>query len=445
MTRWKITLRCRYSIMARLGLFFIAAAVFLSSPWVLSDGPGGPVGGTGHFTGSLKPSLGTYISDIFDRDQSYCSPLTEIVSGCEQPVQQSSTALLITDAERVVSAFNFSDLFHVHGPEKDVSDYEQVMGIPADKPLYKIGPQDINVTTAVDSDFASLSPADKGKAKAFYDSLDESAKKFKVLWKGPNGKISSIPIAQYPNFFLGDKISNVLDENGKPLEPGWLWQKALTFVGGDPVKAMRFLAYRGVEPEQRIARTDNTIALNHGDQQTANSPDSIWIALPQSLSSAASIPDDLELKLIAAHPNPDGHHATVNKNYHIFSSAYIGCILASRGHSVDEIVKVEAAFSDAYRDFTFRNEVCSQAHIPAPQNAMSSIASDDAIDLMGQLKRDSTSTDSKMNSLKNNREWPTDRYDKAKALVLQYLLDWDWTRAQHEAGARWGAETCKKN
>jgi hypothetical protein len=46
---------------------------------------------------------------------------------------------------------------------------------------------------------------------------------------------------------------------------------------------------------------------------------------------------------------------------------------------------------------------------------------------------------------KNNpMNWEKKRFDEAKLKAMTYLVDWDWTVKQHEIGASFGANNCKK-
>ena len=42
----------------------------------------------------------------------------------------------------------------------------------------------------------------------------------------------------------------------------------------------------------------------------------------------------------------------------------------------------------------------------------------------------------------NRFGWPQERYDRARAKAMTYLIDWEWTTKQHEIGAAFGAENC---
>lgn len=46
--------------------------------------------------------------------------------------------------------------------------------------------------------------------------------------------------------------------------------------------------------------------------------------------------------------------------------------------------------------------------------------------------------------VKKPSEWTEDRFQKAQHRAMTYLVDWEWTVGQHEAGAKFAAEKCTK-
>lgn len=49
----------------------------------------------------------------------------------------------------------------------------------------------------------------------------------------------------------------------------------------------------------------------------------------------------------------------------------------------------------------------------------------------------------KASPTKNSWGWSDERYEKARLKALTYLVDWEWTMAQHEAGAAFAVKHCK--
>lgn len=392
--------------------------------------------GTGYFTGAVSPSLGTWISYSLRPDVGYCTPEDLIDSESPEGSRENLLSLLVNDAFRIAGAFNAGSLLRIRS---HANDYKAVLGIPPEKSIFQIGPQDINVTVAVKREFAQAPEKDRAATKELYDEVDRRALHFKVYRKTVGAKARALREVQ--NASLGNRLEDVIDGEGRSLQAGWLWRLALEKADHDPVKAIKYLSYRGVEPEFRIGYEDGHHVLNAIDPAD---PSNRIFSLPDSLSSEVSIPTSLEEEIIRSYKAVGANTSNIfNKSYHSYSSAYVGCLLASRGHDLQEIVRVTKSLALAYRDFTFRHQVCARAKKPRPPG-MPYNSRDDAVALFAQLNRDSQNLAVKVSSLKNVLAWPEERFAKARAYVSQWLLDWVWTESLHERGARWGAKVCSR-
>ena len=396
----------------------------------------------GRFTGAVKPALeiGEVLSAFFSIDQSYCGPPLAVPTDCPQYSQGPSLNLMFADVQSILSAAVFSDPLDMltKWPSDLVADYKKALGIAKNKSLFALGPQDVNVANVIPMEFATLSFEQQKAIQLFYENLEKRSQKF--VAKIPQGKMG---LERYPNIFLGDKISNVLDENSKPLEPGWLWREALAQSKNDTRAAIQLLSYCGASPTF-WAR------MNWITEMNFRCPKVPLLLMSQAASEKPSLPADLEAKIKQVNEAVDdrdsaGHPLSLyinNKSYHFYSAAYVACHLAAQAHPKERIVSVEKAMASAYVDFTFRHKVCRKAKYPMKEDAHANVA-DDATALLGFIRRNEGSTDQKMALITNFFHWNPIRFEKAKTKANQWLLDWDWTIAQHEAGAEWGFEMCK--
>jgi hypothetical protein len=428
-------------------LVLLVGAAGLTSSSAFSDGTFRTESDMSHFTGSIHTGLWQTLGSLFTIDNRYCGAPSKSAD-CPYENSPAPISMLSQDAKGVASAFLMTDTSNsLRNAEKDLADYEQLFAIPKGKPFYSLGPQDVAIENGLTQKFHHLPLDEQRSIQSFYQGLETLKSTLAVDATGPHGERGFTLLTQFPNFFLGGNSSHVFDPQHHYLSEGWLWDAALKHTGQDPVKAMTLLAYCGANEGYRSPL--NNTPFNPEDQLVC--PQIPWIEMNGSLSSSAEIPKELEAEIIQTH-SALGHYVppgqtqawVPSKNYHIFASAYVGCQLAAQGHPVDRIVAVERALSSAYRDFTFRNEVCSIAHSPAGQSQPGTV-SDDGVALIQQLKRsDSRNIDQKISGLRNSYDWNPQRFKKAKLQVKEWLLDWDWTIAQHEVGARWGAEVCGK-
>jgi len=286
-------------------------------------------------------------------------------------------------------------------------------------------------------------------------SITEAEKEKRIANFQDQTKLMTMEKHLHPvNSFPGAKAENVLDENGKPLHNGWFWEEALKESGNDPVKAMSLLSFCGQDTNYGSASK-----MHNGDFLNCSEYGN-WAHMPSILPDGAQLPPALEKEIVDVHqasPLPSANLQNkvlgtgTAKNYHTMESALIACQLAHKGYPKDEIVNISRDLGIIYRDLSYRHLTCplregsagSKEQMMSKTSESSMQVYQDALTLMDTLNRDDKSNaDTKLAKVSKPKGWDDKRYAQARIVTKQMLLDWDWTAAQHEDGAKWAVSVC---
>lgn len=150
---------------------------------------------------------------------------------------------------------------------------------------------------------------------------------------------------------LGDKAGvNRLD-----LQPGWLYQKALQFTGGNPNKALMLIGMCG---------HDDT---NQGVFQTPQTNENLcpsWTSdffISGSLGHEVDIHEDLKRKILTTQYPGRSPLQVASKNYHVLGAAFMTCQMIEAGLSPFVAIRVESIAANLYRGI----RLCQQIETPA--------------------------------------------------------------------------------
>jgi hypothetical protein len=151
------------------------------------------------------------------------------------------------------------------------------------------------------------------------------------------------------------------------------------------------------------------------------------------------------------------------KYYHVYAAAFISCEMIKRGHDPNLVVFLQQALAWAYRtvmvdkyySFDAKPNVCYYDPVTADAGELIRRWTGGGIHVsLPGFSASTPRTNLRFpvpEALDNNPQWITmirpkgwteERFKKAKALFNLIMLDWDWTMAQHRAGAEFAAKNC---
>lgn len=177
------------------------------------------------------------------------------------------------------------------------------------------------------------------------------------------------------------------------MKAGWVWDLAMKHADNDPQTAFRLIALCG---HDNLFQKPDFVLGNISNYFYC--PSSLYF-LPRSLNAEADISNALKEKILKtkmkSNYSLDAEYFDAKnlspKYYHVYAGAFVACEMISRGHSPESEIIAAKELARGYR----------LATLP---------------------------TNTRTLSLQQLREWS---------------VDFEWTEAQHVAGAKFAAKVCK--
>lgn len=182
-------------------------------------------------------------------------------------------------------------------------------------------------------------------------------------------------------------------------------------------------------------------------------PENLFFAAG-ALAPEADIPQALKARTREfSDDNPDAAEHEREKNYHVLAAAFVACEMISRGHPPSDIIHLQKVLAWSYRTATYSQYVCADSdeaelmrrwavggqRLHVGNSTFDIPQSNFSIAIPAWLDKNP-----EWNALQRPKGWTESRYDDAKFKFQKNMIDWDWTIAQHEAGARFGAKVCAR-
>ena len=264
-----------------------------------------------------------------------------------------------------------------------------------------------------------------------------------------------------------DEVASILTlpENVDPkLKAGWLWDRAMKFSGGNSTLAMNLIGICG----------HDTINNSFHDLKCP-SPQS-YMFVPASLGENVTVSQKTIWNVIAAHQDDFGVEGIgiSAKYYHVIGAARLGCALKKCNATAAITAKAQAELAMAYRGIKLctilrknkkdLDDLLRLYKAPDDQEKLkSAIASGRAGDakevgamilylqnyvVIGDMN---ICTDYrnpvKSDPLKDTYKCPAlvENCEAAKKKLNSWMMDFEWTREQHNVGSKFGYEKCSSD
>lgn len=175
------------------------------------------------------------------------------------------------------------------------------------------------------------------------------------------------------------------------------------------------------------------------------------------LDASADISPELKQQLNAT--GTRDNYTEHQKNYHVLAAAFVACEMVSRGHPPHLVVALQKVLAWAYRTSSYKTYFCDTDYSGEHKDAVElmrrwSLGGQNlsALDKTIEIPQSNFSVsippwldqNPTWNDWQKPKGWTNKRYSEAKKEFKTIMLGWDWTIAQHEAGARFGAKVCAK-
>lgn len=295
-------------------------------------------------------------------------------------------------------------------------------------------------------------------AKKFYSGMGKL---------GPKKKGAHSHSLRIADLQSNDEVASILTlpENvDRNLKPGWLWDRAMKFSGGNSTLAMNLIGMCG----------HDTINNSFHDLQCP-SPQS-YMFVPQSLGEKVTVSQKTIWNVIAAHQDDFGNEgiSISAKYYHVIGAARLGCALKKCKASAAVTAKAQAELAMAYRGIKLctilrknKKDLDNLLRLYKGPEDQEKLKSEIAQGRAGDVKEVGAMllylqnyvvigdmnicTDYrnpvKSNPLKEGYQCPAlvPNCDEAKKKLNSWMMDFEWTREQHDVGSRFGYEKCSSD